>query len=87
MTNKEQAIQSWIDRMDFDGDKMVVTKDQTREFLSDAVDVTVKWGEANRAIGVIQGVVAVTAGFAAGALIVIGVDKLEKKFKKDDDNS
>ena len=84
MTNKEQAIQSWINEMNFDGEKMVVTKDQTREFLSEVLDVTHRWGEANRAIGVIQGVVAVSAGFAAGALIVIGVDKLEKKFKKDD---
>ena len=87
MTSKAKAIESWIDEMEFNGENMVVTKDQTREFLSNMVDTTIQWGEANRAIGIIQGVVAVTAGVAVGALVVTAGNKLEQKFKKDKDES
>ena len=87
MTNKAKAIEGWIDEMEFNGENMVVTKDQTRDFLSNMVDTTVAWGEANRAIGIVQGVVAVTAGVAIGALVVTGGNKLEQKYKKDDDES
>ena len=87
MTNKAKAIESWIGEMEFNGENMVVTKDQTREFLSNMVDTTIQWGEANRAIGIIQGVVALTAGVAVGALVVTAGNKLEQKFKKDKDES
>ena len=87
MTSKAKAIESWIGDMEFNGDNMVVTKDQTREFLSNMVDTTIQWGEANRAIGIIQGVVALTAGITVGALVVTTGKKLEQKFKKDNDES
>ena len=87
MTSKAKAIESWIGEMDFNGENMVVTKDQTREFLSNMVDTTVAWGEANRAIGIIQGVVAVAGGITIGALVVTAGNKLEQKFKKDKDES
>lgn len=87
MTNKAKAIESWISEMDFNGENMVVTKDQTRDFLSDMVDATAQWGEANRAIGIVQGAVAVTVGAAIGGLGVMASNKLKEKFGKDDDES
>ena len=87
MTSKREAVEGWIEEMDFNGDTMVVTKQQTRDFLSDMVDATVKWGEDNRSIGIIQGAVAVTAGLAIGGLVVMAGNKLEQKFKKDKDES
>ena len=87
MTSKAKAIESWIGEMEFNGENMVVTKDQTREFLSNMVDTTVAWGEANRAIGIVQGVVALTAGITVGALVVTTGKKLGQKFKKDKDES
>ena len=87
MTSKAKAIESWIDEMEFNGENMVVTKDQTRDFLSNVLDTTIQWGEANRSIGIIQGVAALTAGVTVGALVVMAGNKLEQKFKKDDDES
>ena len=87
MVSKREAIESWIEEMDFNGDNMVVTKQQTRDFLSDMVDATVKWGEDNRSIGIIQGAVAVTAGLAIGGLVVMAGNKLEERREKDKDES
>ena len=87
MTSKAKAIEGWIGEMDFNGDNMVVTKDQTRDFLSNMVDTTVAWGEANRAIGIVQGVVALTAGVAVGALVATTGKKLKQKFEQDKDES
>ena len=90
MTNKVKVIEDWIDEMEFNGESMVVTREQARDFLTNIM-VDIEWnqtnGSTNRAIGIVQGVVAVTAGVAVGALVVTAGNKLKLKFKKDKDES
>lgn len=84
---RQQAVEEWIGKMDFKGDYMVVTKEETGNFLTSVLEATEDIAEANRSVGIVLGALAATSGIIIGATAIEVYNELKEMKRQKDLNS
>ena len=87
LKQRQQAVEEWISTMDFKGDYMVVTKEETGNFLTSVLEATEDIAEANRSVGIVLGALAATSGIIIGATAIEVYNEIKEMKRQKDLNS